>query len=263
MNYKELAKVPSTPTREGYAFKGWYTDTILTNAYNFGSQVLGPITLYANWAPTFTVSFDSKGGSAVNTQSLEYNAKAKAPTSSTRTGYVFNGCYVDEALTEAYNFDNPVTTALMLNAKWTPLFTVNFDIKGGTPVAEQKTVIEGGVVAAPVEPVREGYVFGGWYGDEGLTTNYDFATPVTVNVTLYAKWKALYTVKFDAGLSNTTPPLPKIVVEGDVAHAPDASELPSNPGNIIYGWIVPYDFEQLAINGTLHVPYTQSGLNYK
>ncbi|MDT9721941.1 InlB B-repeat-containing protein [Paenibacillus sp. ClWae2A] len=181
MNYKELAKVPSTPTREGYAFKGWYTDTILTNAYNFGSQVLGPITLYAKWAPTFTVSFDSKGGSAVNTQSLEYNAKAKAPTSPTRTGYVFNGCYVDEALTEAYNFDNPVTTALML----------------------------------------------------------------------YAKWKALYTVKFDAGLSNTTPPLPKIVVEGDVAHAPDTSELPSNPGNTIYSWIVPYDFEQLAINGNL------------
>ncbi|MEK4075144.1 hypothetical protein BK124_25135 [Paenibacillus amylolyticus] len=52
-------------------------------------------------------------------------------------------------------------------------------------------------------------------------------------------------------------------VEGDVAHASDASELPSNPGNIIYGWIVPYDFEQLAINETLHVSYTQSGLNYK
>ncbi|WP_251510714.1 InlB B-repeat-containing protein [Paenibacillus polysaccharolyticus] len=109
-------------------------------------------------------------------------------------------------------------------------------------------MVEGSLVTTPAEPVREGYVFGGWYSDEGLTTVYDFATPVTANMTLHVKWKALFTVKFDAGIDRT-PALRKIVVEGDVAHAPDPSELPSNPGNIIYGWTknfstkIPYDFE--------------------
>ncbi|MGF6356288.1 putative repeat protein (TIGR02543 family) [Paenibacillus sp. 4624] len=245
--YNQSAKTPSTPTREGYVFKGWYSDTDLKNAYNFSSPVLNHITLYAKWAPMFTVSFDSKGGSTVNSQTIEYNAKATTPASPTQTGYAFGGWYSNEGLTDAYNFASPVTTNVTLYAKWTPLFTVNFDLKGGAPVVDPKTVVEGSLVATPVEPVREGYVFGGWYSDEGLTTAYGFETPVTSNITLYAKWKALFTIGFVAGI-DSTPPVRKIVVEGDVAHAPDASELPSNPGNIIYGWTkdfttkIPYDF---------------------
>jgi len=255
--YNQSAKTPSTPTREGYVFKGWYSDTDLTNAYNFSSAVRNHITLYAKWAPMFTVSFDSKGGSAVNIQTIEYNAKATTPASPTRTGYVFGGWYSNEDLTDTYNFASPVTTNVTLYAKWTPLFTVNFDLKGGAPVVNPKTVVEGGLVATPAEPVRAGYVFGGWYSDEGLSTVYDFATPVTANMTLYVKWKALYTVKFDAGL-NSTPAIPKIVVEGDVVYAPDASELPSNPGNIIYGWAenfatkITYDFAT-PVTGNLYL----------
>ncbi|WP_186375594.1 InlB B-repeat-containing protein [Paenibacillus xylanexedens] len=236
VNYKESAKVPSMPTREGYVFKGWYTDTTLTNAYNFGSQVVSPITLYAKWAPMFTVSFDSKGGSAVNTQTMEYNAKATAPASPTRTGYVFGGWYSNEDLTDVYNFASPVTTNVTLHAKWTPLFTVNFDLKGGTSVVDPKTLVEGSLVATPAEPVREGYVFGGWYSDEGLTTVYDFATPVTSNITLYAKWKALYTVTFRVAANGPEQLIKKIVVEGETVSPPDTSEMPSNPGQMVYGW---------------------------
>ncbi|MGQ8874138.1 InlB B-repeat-containing protein [Paenibacillus sp. TSA_86.1] len=236
VNYKEAAKVPSTPTKEDYVFKGWYTDTTLTNAYNFGNQVVSPITLYAKWAPMFTVSFDSKGGSAVNTQTMEYNAKATTPTSPTRTGYVFSGWYSDEGLTDAYNFASPVTTNVTLYAKWTSLFTVNFDLKGGTPVVDPKTVVEGSLVATPAEPVREGYVFGGWYSDEGLTTVYDFATPVTSNITLYAKWKALYRVTFRVAANGPEQLIRKTVAEGDTVTPPDASEIPSYPGYLVYGW---------------------------
>ena len=40
----------------------------------------------------------------------------------------------------------------------------------------------------PTDPTKTGYTFAGWYADEELTTAYDFATPVTADTTLYAKW---------------------------------------------------------------------------
>lgn len=45
---KTLSK-PADPTREGYTFTGWYTDSAATKAYDFSAQVTGSFTLYAGW----------------------------------------------------------------------------------------------------------------------------------------------------------------------------------------------------------------------
>ncbi len=46
----------------------------------------------------------------------------------------------------------------------------------------------GEVFSEPNAPTRESCIFGGWYTDENFETPYDFSTPVTGNITLYAKW---------------------------------------------------------------------------
>lgn len=66
-------------------------------------------------------------------------------------------------------------------------YTVTFSVDGGSTVAAQ-TVESGNKATEPVDPTKEGYTFEGWYGDAGLTTLYDFNTPVTAAITLYAKW---------------------------------------------------------------------------
>ena len=66
-------------------------------------------------------------------------------------------------------------------------FTVRFESNGGSTVADQ-TVESGTPAAEPVEPTRDGYTFAGWYADEALTTRWDFTTPVTTDLTLYAAW---------------------------------------------------------------------------
>lgn len=68
-------------------------------------------------------------------------------------------------------------------------FTVTFDSDGGSAVASQ-TVAAGGTATQPEAPTKTDYTFGGWYSDAELTTAYDFSTPVTANITLYAKWDA-------------------------------------------------------------------------
>ena len=68
-----------------------------------------------------------------------------------------------------------------------PSVTVTFDSNGGSDVPNQ--VIDSGSTAiAPSDPTLDGYLFAGWYSDPQLSNHYDFTTPVTQDITLYAKW---------------------------------------------------------------------------
>ena len=69
-----------------------------------------------------------------------------------------------------------------------PEFTVSYNAGGGSLVDSQ-TVAEGDTATKPQDPVREGYVFTGWYTDSGCTELFDFSTPITKNITLYAGWR--------------------------------------------------------------------------
>ena len=77
-----------------------------------------------------------------------------------------------------------------LTAQWMPVtYTITFDTQGGS-VVDSQTVAHGEKAVRPADPERNGSTFGGWYTDGDCTdgNEYDFATPVTENITLYAKW---------------------------------------------------------------------------
>lgn len=64
-------------------------------------------------------------------------------------------------------------------------FQVDFEPNGGTWIATQQVRINK-QVKEPTEPIKEGYIFEGWYLNDSL---YDFQTPVTQNLTLVAHWR--------------------------------------------------------------------------
>ena len=64
---------------------------------------------------------------------------------------------------------------------------VSFSTGEGSKVDFQTTAANGSVTK-PADPTREGYTFAGWYTDAACTKAYDFATAVTSDLTLYAKW---------------------------------------------------------------------------
>lgn len=76
---------------------------------------------------------------------------------------------------------------LVQNLENAASYTVSFDSKGGSAVDSQ-TVTSGETAVKPTDPTMDVYTFIGWYSDEALTSAYDFNTPVTGNITLYAKW---------------------------------------------------------------------------
>ena len=118
------ATTPTAPTKTGYTFAGWYTDAGCTNSYDFLTAVTESITLYAKWTVnTYTVTFNTDGGSAVDSQTVNYNSTATTPTEPTKTGYTFAGWYTDAGCTNSYDFLAAVTESITLYAKWTEVIT--------------------------------------------------------------------------------------------------------------------------------------------
>ena len=84
--------------------------------------------------------------------------------------------------------------------------TVTFISNGGSNV-EAKTVENGKTISAPAAPTRKGYRFMGWY--EEISENeyklFDFSTPITDNITLYAQWEEVpvdtYVVTVENGVA--------------------------------------------------------------
>ena len=125
VEYGKAATKPADPTRSGYTFGGWYADAKLTRAYDFKVAVSGDLTLYAKWtknpapAPkTFTVTFNSNGGSAVASQKVTEGKAVTKPADPTRSGYTFQGWFSDSKLTKAYDFKAAVKADATLCAKW-------------------------------------------------------------------------------------------------------------------------------------------------
>ncbi|MBR6327016.1 MAG: InlB B-repeat-containing protein [Lachnospiraceae bacterium] len=202
------AAEPAALTAEGYTFGGWYREAACENAYDFDTAVTADITLYAKWteipAVTYTVTFDANGhGTAPAAQTVASGAKATEPAALTAEGYTFGGWYKEAACENAYDFGTAVTADITLYAKWTEnapaptpdpepstIYWVAFDANGHGVAPDAQNVPEGGKAVTPIPPTAEGYTFGGWYIDAPCTVAYNFDDPVTMNMTLYAKWTA-------------------------------------------------------------------------
>lgn len=246
---------PDDPTREGYEFKGWTLNGV---DYDFTAPVKADLVLTAVWTPvkpkTYTITFDTDGGTVVPSQTVKDKGTATEPTAPTKTGYEFKGWLLDG---KTYDFTTPVTKDVTLKAKWEKTkvesYTVAFNSAEGSEVASQ-TVEQGKTAVKPDDPTREGYTFLGWYAGDAA---YDWDTPVTGNLILTAHWQKdeqpqpkTYTVTFD--YQNGSPSDTRTVSEGNTVSPP---ENPVRDGYDFQGWVAidgsEFDFEQPITSDTL------------
>lgn len=90
-----------------------------TVTYKFTAKETTPIGGgTAGGTTTYTVKFETNGGSEVENQKVKSNSKVTKPEDPTREGYKFEGWFVDEELESAYDFDTKVTKSFTLYAKW-------------------------------------------------------------------------------------------------------------------------------------------------
>ncbi len=158
---------------------------IFLSAYWHGKVAkFDDLTFYSINNSIVTVTFDSDGGSLVDSAVVPEGGKVTKPVDPTRDGYTFQGWRL-EGSTADYDFDTAVNSNIVLKAAWKiNTYTVTFDSNGGTAVAPQ-SVDHGNKATVPEAPTREGYIFDGWQAEGNA---YDFDTPLTQDITLVAGW---------------------------------------------------------------------------
>ncbi len=166
---------------------------------------------------TYSYSFESNGGSAVEGGTLYKNEYVVKPADPVRTGYRFTGWYFDEACTrlaEFFNYKMPERD-LVFYAGWEKLSSVSFNTKGGEPM-DTVYGVEGDAIGEISDPVRANYVFEGWYSDEDCTEAYRFGNFPKGDTTVYAKWREKRTDVQIAFVDENEETTNQTYAEGDV-----------------------------------------------
>ncbi|MFR9582593.1 MAG: InlB B-repeat-containing protein [Rikenellaceae bacterium] len=188
--YNTYLDEPESPSRNGYTFDGWYSNSSLTTVWIFSTAITSNTTLYAKWiADKCTITFDCNGGLEMESQEWDYDSNITEPSKPTKTGYTFVGWYSNQSLTTSWDFSVDVVKGDMtLYAKWDiNSYTVTFNSNGGSDVSSQ-SIVYNTSAEEPASPTKVNYSFDGWYSDSSLTILYDFDDKVVDNITLYALW---------------------------------------------------------------------------
>ncbi len=167
--------------------------------------------IHLRFQSKYVVSFETNGGSSVNSINVYSGEKAIKPADPTKDYYAFAGWYSDINLRQAFDFNTPVTEDITLFAKWNPspvdgMFLVTLDLNGGTSSLPSSTEVPANVrlhfnadLGDKVTP-PSGKVFAGYEIDGEPYTPGD-SYLVTHNFTLKLLWKnapTTYTVSFAA-----------------------------------------------------------------
>ncbi|MBO1307008.1 InlB B-repeat-containing protein [Enterococcus sp. 669A] len=223
-------------TREGYQLVGWSTSPIATPETTYGLGATIPwnftvdTTFYAVWQQEFTLRFNPDNGEAITEQTVLAGDKAIEPPAPVKEYHSFGGWLFEGSL---YNFDLPVSGDMELTAQWNKIYhTVTFNANGGSG-STNRTVMSGTSVAEP-EVVYYGHRLIGWSTSPNGGALWDFAEPVTDDLTLYAQWEAIpkYTLTFEVNGGEeifAVPGFEDTVIDLNNYH-------PIRPGYIFDGW---------------------------
>ena len=136
-----------------------------------------------------TVTFDTKGGSKIDSITIGKDTELTLPKEPTREGYIFKG-WVDKNETPIYNkvllAEDTTLYAVWEKDATNNKITITFDTRGGSKI-ESITISKDTELTLPKEPTRDGYIFKGWV-DKNETPIYDKVL-LAEDTTLYAVWE--------------------------------------------------------------------------
>lgn len=130
------------------------------------------------------ITFNTNGGSEIKQMSVNTLKKPKDPI---KEGHRFLGWFKDESLTTPFSFDEEISSSLTVYAKWAITeYKISFESNGGNLI--ETKFVKYNELLAYVEPIKERYMFLGWFKDESFNTPFSFDEAIKTDLLLYAKW---------------------------------------------------------------------------
>ncbi|MBR2833510.1 MAG: InlB B-repeat-containing protein [Bacilli bacterium] len=184
---------PTSPTKAGYTFAGWYEDLEFKNKFAFTIMPNENKTLYAKWTVnTYTITFNTNGGSNINSITALYNSEITKPNDPLKENYKFAGWYEDKEFTKLFTFTTMPSESITLYAKWisNDIYTITYELYGGSNNTNNPTSYKNGETLDLYSPTKKGYKFVGWYLDQQFTKQVlKITSDMKDDLTLYAKWE--------------------------------------------------------------------------
>lgn len=242
--------------KTGKNFLGWASaSTAVTAGYVPGTTFSMPgknLVLYAVWTDlkSWTVTFNTNGGTSVESQNVIDGQKVTEPAIPTRSDDTFGGWFVDSAYTKNWDFlQNTVSGTMALYAKWIPVptYSITYDANGGSGYLPVDTVkYREGSQATILDKsslVKSGFTFLGWSDvKDAARANYLPGSKYPIkaeDLVLYAVWtdRSVCTLTFNVNGGSSV--ISQSVVSGDKAIAPSE---PGKTGCTFGGWFKDSNF---------------------
>ncbi|QIK86933.1 LPXTG cell wall anchor domain-containing protein [Erysipelothrix sp. HDW6B] len=184
-------------TKSGYTFEGWFLDAGFTTPVTSETTITTNMTIYAQWkeipvAQKVTLTFETNGGSTLDAVELEKGSLIGTKYVTTKSGYTFEGWFLDAGFTTPVTSETTITTNMTIYAQWKEIpvaqkVTLTFETNGGSALAP--IVFEkGSLIGVDHSTTKSGYTFGGWFTDAEFKNAVTNETVITENMTIYAKW---------------------------------------------------------------------------
>ncbi len=224
----------------------------------------------------YTVTFESNGGTPIESRVLTEGAAIERPADPTKALFTFAGWYGDEIFTEEFDFSQKMPAHdVTIYARWTSQRSsrIVFDSMGGSYV-EPSVGLVGSALTAPTAPVKEGYQFGGWYLDPDPDAEtgrpFYFVTYPEENVTVYALWLDDPAYAYIEYIGNGRAMGRVPVKLGESFAAPDFFHDGGRDLNVVLdGWYLKadltgakYEFGTATASATLYASYYSEGMTF-
>ncbi len=221
------------PSKVGYTFNGWYDN----NAFDGDVYVainpnrMEDLTLYAKWTINqYTISFDSVGGTSVESITQDFATAVSQPANPTKTGHTFQGWLLNN---EPFVFNTMPVNGAALVALWEiNSYTITLNVNGGAALADAEVEFDYDADISLVTPTRAGYQFDGW--SDGSTTWETGDDMPDSNLSLTAQWSLInYTITYvmDRGFNDDANPSTFTILDSAITLVD-----PEKEGYTFNGW---------------------------
>ena len=196
----EYVTLPAAPSKTGYSFVGWIVGGEVKSAgatvNKLSADNNGAYTITAKWDDnTYSVVYDTDGGSVVATGNYKYSQEFSLPSAPTKTGYTFAGWVYNETTYQPgdkLSMLNPTNGATVtIKAAWTEnTYTLKFDADGGSESADKELNYTDSYILPSSS--KTGYTFLGWKDASNRVYNAGDAVSMLAasgEFTLTAQWE--------------------------------------------------------------------------